>query len=389
MMVTSERQRLSQVVADLPPSGIRRLFDLVASRPDAISLGVGEPDFVTPWSIREAGIFSLERGQTSYTGNRGLPESLDAIGGYLHDRFGLSYQREELLVTVGASQAIDIALRAVLNPGDEVIIIDPSYVCYEALVRLAGGVPVCVPVSSENDYIPDPEDVRAAITDRTRLLFLNYPNNPTGATYPQDVLEHLAALARSHDLLVLSDEIYAELTYVGEHLAFPTIPGMQDRTILVSGFSKAFAMTGWRLGYIAAPADLVTGMLKIHQYAMLCAPITAQVAAIDALRRIDTDVASMRQSYDRRRRILAEALNAAGLPTPVPGGAFYCFSDITGTGLDENTFCERLLEEQDVAAVPGSAFGRGGEGYIRTSFATAEAKLVEAGRRIRAFTASL
>lgn len=388
-MVTSDRQRLSQVVADLPPSGIRRLFDLVASRPDAISLGVGEPDFVTPWSIREAGIFSLERGATSYTGNRGLPACLDAIGGYLHDRFGLSYQREELLVTVGASQAIDIALRAVLNPGDEVIIIDPSYVCYEALVRLAGGVPVCVPVSREGGYVPDPDDVRAAITDRTRLLFLNYPNNPTGATYPLEVLEHLAALARSHDLLVMSDEIYAELTYVGEHVAFPTIPGMRDRTILVSGFSKAFAMTGWRLGYIAAPADLVAGMLKIHQYAMLCAPITAQTAAIDALRRLDTDVASMRQSYDRRRRILAEALTAAGLPTPVPGGAFYCFSDIRGTGLDENTFCERLLAEQDVAAVPGSAFGRGGQGYIRTSFATAEAKLVEAGRRIRAFTASL
>jgi aminotransferase len=350
---------------------------------------VGEPDFVTPWSIREAGIWSLERGATSYTGNRGLPATLDAIAAYLLSRYGVSYQREELLVTVGASQAIDIALRAVLNPGDEVIVIDPSYVCYEALVRLAGAVPVCVPVDASNGYLPDPDAVRAAVTPRTRLLFLNYPNNPTGATYSLELLEHLAGIARGHDLLVLSDEIYSELTYEGEHVCFSTIPGMKERTILISGFSKAFAMTGWRLGYIAAPEDLVAGMIKIHQYAMLCAPITSQMAAIDALRRVDTDVATMRQSYDRRRRILAEALNSAGLPTPMPGGAFYCFSDVRGTGMNENDFCELLLERQDVAAVPGSAFGKGGCGYVRTSFATAEVKLVEAGKRIKAFMASL
>lgn len=387
---TTANRRLNRVVADLPPSGIRRLFDLVAQRPQAISLGVGEPDFVTPWSIREAGIWSLEKGATSYTGNRGLPRTLDAISEYLDTRYGVRYVRDEMIVTVGASQAIDIALRAVLNPGDEVIVIDPSYVCYEALVRLAGGTPVCVPVTRELGYRPDIETVRLALTDRTRMIMLNYPNNPTGATYPRALLEQFAALARSHDLLVLSDEIYSELTYTGdEHTCFATIPGMRERTILISGFSKAFAMTGWRLGYVCAPTDLVAGMLKIHQYAMLCAPITAQLAAVDAVKRVATDVATMRASYERRRRLLSEALNRAGFPTPLPEGAFYCFADIRATGMNEHEFCERLLDQQDVAMVPGSAFGRGGAGFVRGSFATAEDKIVEAGRRIEAFGASL
>ncbi|MCB2153910.1 aminotransferase class I/II-fold pyridoxal phosphate-dependent enzyme [bacterium] len=381
--------RLAKTVVDLPPSGIRRFFDLVAARPQVISLGVGEPDFVTPWSIREAGIFSLEKGATSYTGNRGLPECLDAIAAYLSGRFGAEYSRDELLITVGASQAIDIALRAILDPGEEVVVIDPSYVCYEALIRLAGGVPVPVAVDPKRDYCPDPAAIRAAVTDRTKAIFLNYPNNPSGATYSKELLEQIAAIARGRDLLVISDEIYAELTYEGEHVCFPTLPGMRDRTILVSGFSKAFAMTGWRLGYIAAPAELVAGMLKIHQYAMLCAPITAQMAAIDALGRVNTDVREMRDSYSRRRRILADGLNEAGLPTPMPRGAFYCFADVRETGLDDVEFCEQLLEAQEVAMVPGSAFGAGGRGFVRGSFATAEPLLVEAGRRIGKFTATL
>lgn len=388
-MTTASKPRLAETVSSLPPSGIRRFFDLAASRPDIISLGVGEPDFVTPWSIRETGIWSLENGATNYTGNRGAPETLDAISGYLDSRFGVSYRREELVVTVGASQAIDIALRAILNPGDEVIVIDPSYVCYDALVRLAGGTPVCVPVDPERDYTPHASAVRAAVTDKTKALFINYPNNPTGASYSPELLDQLAAIARAHDLLVISDEIYAELTYDGEHKCFSTIPGMRDRTILVSGFSKAFAMTGWRLGYAAGPEDILAGMLKIHQYAMLCAPITAQRAAIDAVRRLDTDVAAMRASYDRRRRVLAEGLNAAGLNTPVPRGAFYCFSDVRQTGLTDMEFCEQLIEAQGVALVPGSAFGAGGNGFVRGSFATSEQKLREACDRIARFTATL
>ncbi|MBI5153593.1 aminotransferase class I/II-fold pyridoxal phosphate-dependent enzyme [Candidatus Poribacteria bacterium] len=381
--------RLSRAVSELAPSGIRRFFDLVAARPQVISLGVGEPDFVTPWSIREAGIWSLEKGATSYTGNRGLPQTLDAIATYLRERYGVEYRRDELIVTVGASQAIDIALRAILDPGDEVIVIDPSYVCYEALVHMAGGVPVPVAVDPERGYCPNPDAVLAAVSPRTKALFLNYPNNPTGATYAPELLEQLAAIARAHGLTVISDEIYSELTYEGQHLCFAAIPGMRERTILVSGFSKAFAMTGWRLGYIAAPPEASAAMLKIHQYAMLCAPITAQLAAIDALKRLETDVRDMRESYNRRRLILAGALNEAGLKTPVPRGAFYCFADVRHTGMDDVAFCERLLEEQEVAMVPGSAFGRGGRGFIRGSFATAEAKLIEAGRRIKAFTAGL
>ena len=388
-MPTKTRTRLARTVSELPPSGIRRFFDLVASRPQIISLGVGEPDFVTPWSIREAGIWSLEKGSTSYTGNRGLPQTLDAIAHYLDWRYGVSYKREEMIVTVGASQAIDIALRAVLDPGDEVIYVDPAYVCYDALVRLAGGVPIPVPVEPELEYCPDPAKIRAAITDRTKLLFINYPNNPTGAAYDRKLIDEIAAIARDHDLLVLSDEIYSELTYEGEHKCFAALPGMRERTILVSGFSKAFAMTGWRLGYIAAPEELVVGMLKIHQYAMLCAPITAQLAAIDALKRVDSDVAMMRASYAHRRRVLSDGLNAAGLPTPMPKGAFYCFADIRHTGLNEIEFCERLIEEQEVAMVPGSAFGKGGAGFIRGSFATSEPRLLEAGKRIAKFTASL
>jgi len=388
-MPTSTKQRLAQSVRDLPPSGIRRFFDLVAARPHIISLGVGEPDFATPWSVREAGIWSLEKGATSYTGNRGLPKTLSAISKYLSERYGAEYSNDELIVTVGASQAIDIALRAILDPGDEVVVIDPSYVCYQALVRLAGGVPVPVAVDPAREYCPDPRAVREAVTPRTKALFINYPNNPSGATYSLELLEQLAAIARSHDLLVISDEIYSELTYDGEHVCFSTIPGMRERTILVSGFSKAFAMTGWRLGYAAAPAEIITGMLKIHQYAMLCAPITAQMAAVDALGRLDTDVKTMRESYDRRRRILADGLNAAGLPTPLPKGAFYCFADVRHTGMDDVQFCERLLEEAEVAMVPGSAFGDGGRGFIRGSFATGEPKLHEAAKRIRRFTEGL
>jgi aminotransferase len=390
-MTTSSptRSRLAQTVQDLPPSGIRRFFDLVAARPQVISLGVGEPDFVTPWSIREAGIWSLEHGRTSYTGNRGLPQTLDAISAYLDTRYGARYVRDEMIVTVGASQAIDIALRAVLNPGDEVIVVDPSYVCYEALVRLAGGIPVPVAVTREREYTPDPDAILAAVTPRTRMIMINYPNNPTGATYSRELLEQIAAIARGHDLLVLSDEIYSELTYEGEHTCFATIPGMRERTLLISGFSKAFAMTGWRLGYVCAPADIAVGMLKIHQYAMLCAPITAQLGAIDALKRLDTDVAEMRNSYARRSRLLSQGLRDGGLPTPTPKGAFYCFSDITATGIDEVTFCERLLEEQEVAMVPGSAFGRGGRGFVRASFATSEPKLLEAAKRIGAFVKGL
>lgn len=384
-MPTQTRSRLSQVVSQLPPSGIRRFFDLVASKPQIISLGVGEPDYATPWSIREAGIFSLERGATSYTGNRGLPQALDAIGGYLSSRYGVDYAREELLITVGASQAIDIALRALLDPGDEVVYTDPAYVCYDALIRLAGAVPVPVPVEPELEYCPNPATLRAAITPKTKILFINYPNNPTGAAYDRALLEEIARIAEEHDLLVISDEIYAELTYDGDHICFAGLPGMRERTILVSGFSKAFAMTGWRLGYIAAPADMVSGMLKIHQYSMLCAPITAQLAAIDAVKRVDTDVATMRASYERRRRILADGCNAAGLHTPMPRGAFYCFSDIRHTGMTDIEFCEALLAAEEVAMVPGSAFGAGGEGFIRGSFATAEAKIVEAMKRLGRF----
>jgi len=380
--------KLNKVVMALPPSGIRRFFDIVASKPDVLSLGVGEPDFVTPWAVREQGIFALERGATSYTGNAGLIETRRAICHYLERRYGVEYAPQgQTLVTVGASQAIDLCLRAILNPGDEAIVVKPCYVCYDPLVQLAGGVPIIHDVRPESGFLPSPSAIEALVTPRTKIILINFPNNPTGVSYPRALLEELAGVARRHDLLVLSDEIYSELTFEGEHVCFATLDGMFERTILISGFSKAFAMTGWRLGYACGPEPIIAAMTKIHQYAMLCAPIVSQLAAIEALKRLEEDVRPMRDSYAQRGRLLAAGLRAAGLPVMTPEGAFYAFADIRGTGMDDIAFCETLIEEENVALVPGSAFGETGRGFIRGAFAVSEKTIEKACQRVASFVA--
>ena len=386
---------VNRTVADIPPSGIRKFFDIVATMKDAISLGVGEPDFVTPWNICESAIYAIEQGQTHYTSNWGTLELRREIARYLSHRCGLTYDPEkEIIVTVGASEGIDLALRTLIEPGDEVLIPEPSYVSYSPCVKLAGGVPVGIPTDASVAFRVLPGQLHAAITPRTKALILPYPNNPTGGVMTRAQLQELARVLDSTGVIVISDEIYSELVYGGhEHTAFASIEGMRERTITLNGFSKAFAMTGWRVGYACAPRELLAPMFKIHQFTMLCASMQGQVAADRALgRAFETgfeDVRTMVRSYDRRRRLMVSALNDMGLTCFEPRGAFYVFPSIRGTGLTSETFCTRLLEEKQVACVPGTAFGASGEGHVRCSYATSIEKLNEALSRIREFVASL
>lgn len=378
---------LSERVRAVPPSGIRRFFDILATMDDVISLGVGEPDFDTPRVIVEAGVESLRSGRTHYTSNYGTLELRRALSAHLERRYGVAYDPErELLVTVGASEAVDLALRATCDPGDEVVLHEPSYVAYLPAVVFAGGVVRHVPTRFEDDFALDPEALEAAITPRTKALFLGYPCNPTGAVLPDAVQESLADIANRHDLLVYSDEIYDRLAYgTYHHRAFSALPGMRDRTILMGGFSKAYAMTGWRVGYLAAPAGILEGIVKVHQYGIMSAPTIAQDAALAALQDGEPEVERMVAEYDRRRRLVVDGLNALDLETFEPRGAFYAFPRITSTGLDDETFTERLLREERVAVVPGSAFGPSGAGHVRMCYATAYDRLEEALVRIGRF----
>ncbi len=375
-------------VRELPRSGIRAFFDLVQGLPDVISLGVGEPDFVTPWHIREAAIYALERGKTSYTSNLGLLRLREAISAWVGRRFGVRYEPAcEVLVTVGVSEALDLALRAVLNPGDEVLYHEPCYVSYSPSVTLAHGVPVAVPCRAADGFAVRAEAIAARLTPRSKVLLLNFPTNPTGGTMERAELLRIAELAVRHDLLVITDEIYAELTFEGEHVSVASLPGMRARTIFLHGFSKAYAMTGFRIGYACGPAALVEAMMKIHQYSMLCASIVSQEAAVEALVHGDGDMVEMREAYRARRNVIVGALNAMGLSCHRPRGSFYAFPSVAATGLSAQEFAGRLLREERVACVPGDAFGPGGEGYVRCCFATALDRIEEAMARMARFVA--
>ncbi|MBA7593569.1 putative N-acetyl-LL-diaminopimelate aminotransferase [subsurface metagenome] len=381
-----EGSPISQRIREISPSGIRRFFDLLASMEGVISLGIGEPDFVTPWRIREAGIFSLEKGYTSYTSNYGLLELREALAAYLAGRYGISYNpRRELLVTVGVSEGVDLALRAIVDPGDEVIIQDPSYVSYRPCTVLAGGVLVSVPTNMENDFWVSAREIERRITPRTKVIILGYPNNPTGAVMERGELAKIAEVARRHNLIVISDEIYERLVYGVEHTCFASLLGMRERTILLGGFSKAYAMTGWRIGYAAATEEIIEAMARIHQYTMLCAPRIAQMAALEALRGGDDEVEEMVAEYDQRRRIMVKGLNDIGLACFEPKGAFYTFPSVKGTGLSSEEFAERLLIEEKVAVIPGSTFGQCGEGHVRCCYATSLPEIEEALKRMGRF----
>jgi len=377
---------LAPAAKAMRPSGIRKFFDLAADMPHCISLGVGEPDFKTPWSVRDAGIRSLELGRTKYTANSGLKELRGEICNYLQRRFDLHYKEENILVTVGGSEAIDLTIRAVVQPGDEVIIPEPCFVCYEPITQLTGGVPVHIATRAEDQFRLTADQLRAAITPRTKLLIFPYPNNPTGAVMSAAEMEEIAAVLRETNVLVLSDEIYSELTYgLDRHVSIASLPGMAERTIVVNGFSKSYAMTGWRLGYAAGPAPLVKVMTKIHQSCIMSAPTTSQYAAITALRQCDDQIEMMRDEYNRRRRYVVKALNEMGLTCFEPRGAFYVFPSIQISGLTSSEFCEQLLREKKVAIIPGSAFGASGEGYARISYAYSVDHLQTAMKRIREF----
>lgn len=377
---------LAPAAKAMRPSGIRKFFDLAADMPHCISLGVGEPDFKTPWSVRDAGIRSLELGLTKYTANSGLKELRGEICNYLQRRFDLHYKEENVLVTVGGSEAIDLTIRAVVQPGDEVIIPEPCFVCYEPITQLTGGVPVHIATRAEDQFRLTADQLRAAITPRTKLLIFPYPNNPTGAVMSAAEMEEIAAVLRETNVLVLSDEIYSELTYgLDRHVSIASLPGMAERTIVVNGFSKSYAMTGWRLGYAAGPAPLVKVMTKIHQSCIMSAPTTSQYAAITALRQCDDQIEMMRDEYNRRRRYVVKALNEMGLTCFEPRGAFYVFPSIQISGLTSSEFCEQLLREKEVAIIPGSAFGASGEGYARISYAYSVDHLQTAMKRIREF----
>ena len=377
---------LAPAAKAMRPSGIRKFFDLAADMPHCISLGVGEPDFKTPWSVRDAGIRSLELGRTKYTANSGLKELRGEICNYLQRRFDLHYKEENVLVTVGGSEAIDLTIRAVVQPGDEVIIPEPCFVCYEPITQLTGGVPVHIATRAEDQFRLTADQLRAAITPRTKLLIFPYPNNPTGAVMSAAEMEEIAAVLRETNVLVLSDEIYSELTYgLDRHVSIASLPGMAERTIVVNGFSKSYAMTGWRLGYAAGPAPLVKVMTKIHQSCIMSAPTTSQYAAITALRQCDDQIEMMRDEYNRRRRYVVKALNDMVLTCFEPRGAFYVFPSIQISGLTSSEFCEQLLREKEVAIIPGSAFGASGEGYARISYAYSVDHLQTAMKRIREF----
>ncbi len=389
--LTTPRQRLSERVRAVPPSGIRKFFDVIATMPDVISLGVGEPDFTTPPQIVEEGVRSLRAGRTHYTSNYGTRELRRALSSHLERLYELRYNPEtEICVTVGASEALAIALAALVDPGDEVILHEPSYVAYLPAIIFNGGTPVLVPTSAADAFELDPTAVERAVTPRTKVLFLGYPANPTGAVLDRDRLEALADICRRHDLLVVSDEIYDRLVYSDHrHVPIAALPGMRDRTVTLGGFSKAYAMTGWRVGYACAPADLLEGLVKVHQYQIMSAPTTAQDAAVVALHGAEHDVQRMVGEYDRRRRMFVTGLNQIGLPTFEPKGAFYAFPSIRPTGLSSEEFSERLLFEHKVAVVPGSAFGPSGEGHVRMTLATAYDELQEALERIAHFVGSL
>ena len=377
---------LASHVAGLPPSGIRKFFDLVATMKDVISLGVGEPDFVTPWTVRESGIFSLEQGQTMYTSNAGLLELREELSHHLAKSLGLSYDpAKEILITSGASEAVDLVMRAVLEPGDVVLVPDPSYVSYAPCAILAGASVRYVPTHAKEDFRLRVEDLNQVYTPKAKLLVLSYPNNPTGAIMRREDLIPIADFVAKHDLLVLADDIYSDLTYDGRHVSFASLLGMHDRTLFVSGFSKSYAMTGWRIGYVAGHADLISGLTKIHQYTMLCAPIMGQIAALEALRSASEAKADMVTAYDRRRRLMVHGFRQMGLDCFEPLGAFYVFPDISKTNLSSEAFAEELLKEEKVAVVPGTAFGPSGEGYIRCSYAYSTEQLQEALKRIGHF----
>lgn len=381
---------LSRTAMDIKPSGIRKFFDIAETMDNVISLSVGEPDFATPWHIRQAGIQSLEDKKTRYTANRGIIALRDEISAYLSRRFGLEYDPQtDILVSVGGSEGIDCAVRSVINPGDEVIIPQPSFVCYEPIVRLAGGVPVIIETVAENNFRITPQQLKDSITDKTKLLILPYPCNPTGAIMERDDLEKIAAVLRETNVLVLSDEIYGELTYSNSHVSIASIDGMKERTMLVGGFSKAYSMTGWRLGYVCANAEIMRQIVKIHQFAIMSAPTTSQYAAVEALRNGDTDIERMRDQYDARRRIMVNGFRKLGFECFEPLGAFYAFPCIKSTGLSSDDFCEQLLRRHRVAIIPGTAFGNSGEGYVRASYCYSVEHIEEALRRIGKFVEEL
>lgn len=386
--------KLSSVASSIQPSGIRKFFDIVQTMPDAISLGVGEPDFITPWHIRESSIESIRRGETSYTSNAGLMNLRENISKYMSMRYSLTYNpKNEILVTVGASEAIDLALRAIIEPNDEVIIPDPSYVSYMPNVTLVRGRPVPVKTKAENDFRITGEEIECAITDKTKAIILPYPNNPTGAIMKKEHLEEIAKVIIKHDLAVISDEIYSELTYGEKHVSVASIDGMRERSIVINGFSKSFAMTGWRVGFVCAPVEIMSVMLKIHQYVIMCSSTMSQVAANEALERSFEDgfkdVLHMHDDYDMRRRVIFKGFNDMGLEAFEPKGAFYIFPSIKSTGLSSDDFARKLLEKEHVAVVPGTAFGDGGEGFVRCSYASSLKNINEALNRIKRFIESL
>ena len=381
---------ISRRVSDIRPSGIRKFFDILENMTDAISLGVGEPDFQTPWHIRDAGIYSLEQGFTKYTSNAGMNDLRQQICRYLERRFDLHYRPEnQVLVTVGGSEAIDLAIRCITDPGDEILVPEPSFVCYGPIASLASGVPVPIPLTADNEFRLSPEQLLAAITPKTKALVLPYPSNPTGGIMEREDLEAIAPILKERGIIVLSDEIYAELTYGRRHVSMANIPGMADQTIVVNGMSKCYSMTGWRLGYACGPAPLISQMTKIHQYAIMSAPTTSQYAAIEALKNGDNDIEAMKEEYDGRRRYLVNGLRQLGLDCFEPRGAFYVFPCIRSTGLSSESFCERLLVEQKVACIAGNAFGASGEGFVRMCYAASMENLEEALRRIGLFLQSL
>lgn len=381
---------LSDTVVSIKPSGIRKFFDIANTMEGVISLGVGEPDFRTPWQIRNAGIRTLEKGKTRYTSNRGLEEFREELSRYVARKYNVNYcPKSEILITVGGSEAIDAAIRAVVNPGDEIIIPQPSYVCYEPMTKLSGGVPIIINTKAENDFKITPEELIEKITPKTKALILPYPCNPTGAIMEKEDLEKIANVLRGKNILVISDEIYAELTFGEKHVSIASIEGMRERTVLINGFSKAFSMTGWRLGYACGPAEVIKQLTKIHQFAIMCAPTTSQYAAIEALRSCDEDVAQMKEEYDNRRKIIVKGFCDLGLACREPKGAFYAFPEIKSTGLTSAEFCERLLYSKKVALVPGDAFGECGEGFVRASYCYSVDHIKEALLRIGEFLEEL
>ena len=383
------RDFTSDKVKTIKPSGIRKFFDIANSIEDCISLGVGEPDFETPWHITEEGIYSLEQGRTFYTSNQGLPELREEIAKWNKRKYNLDYSKDEVIITCGGSEAIDIALRATINPGDEVIILEPNYVCYEPDILLAGGVPIKIKLKNENEFRLTPKELEEVITPKTKILLMNYPNNPTGAIMAKEDLEKIAKVIINHDLLVITDEIYSELTYEGKHFSIGALPGMRDRTITINGFSKTYSMTGWRLGYVIGPKEIMEQVKKIHQFVVMSAPTISQYAGLEALRNGDNDIERMKKEYDKRRKYLLKEFNRLGLPCFEPKGAFYIFPDIRKYKMSSEEFATQLLNKEHVVVVPGTAFGDSGEGFVRISYAYSLDALKEAIKRIERFLKSL